>query len=148
MGDRLIPYIERCRAELMAMLRHTNAELWSELSCQSKKKQCLALSRQPEVCSGITHQLLDVAGFGPGSLVQRKSDLQVCAVSFVQVMLDGDCLPMNVWLYGTLDLARREPSAKAPAAEYLGRMEDFVSMSTGINIIPAELFDLLSSIEG
>ncbi len=97
-----------------------------------------ALFAHPEVSTGIAYHLLSQAGFGSDAMVQHRITRKIFCVAHSMLSLGPDHRPVQVLLYGS---EQGLPQEESPVL--LGRLEDFVSMQTGLNILPRDLFDLV-----
>lgn len=123
------------------MVKHKDPESWSRISKLKLGEQVTALFELPIVSSGIAYHLLSQAGFGAGAMVQHRLTKHIYTLEHTMITLDENRYPVHVTLYGNDESLNgmREPLN-------IGRLEDFVSMQTGLNILPGDLFELIPNL--
>lgn len=133
-------YVAKCRSELLALIKHVDEAGWTRISSCPVDEQIVLISNHPEVRAGIAHHLLSQAGFDPGSIIQHRSTREMFHLSYPIISLDSEGIPVHVVMYG------RTVGKETMSPGYLGRLEEFVSTSSGIHIVPAQLFKLIPNL--
>ena len=129
-------YVKKVRRELLAVLKHFDAMAWEAICKLDESEQVAAISKHPAIRECISYHLLSQAGFGPESYVEHRRTRSVYIVSYAIISTDPEGNPFHVVLYGKPESA---PVTSSPGV--IGRLEEFVSMTTGLNVLPGDLFN-------
>lgn len=131
----LTVYVKKIRTELLAMLRYVDPDSWAAIASKNKNEQLKAIVEHPRIRECISYHLLSQAGFGMGAHVQHRLTRDVYLVAYAIVSPDPDGNPFHVVLYGS-----RQHAPESTSPGLIGRLEEFVAMSTGLNVLPGDLF--------
>lgn len=138
--NMLRAYITKNRPELLAMIKHVDKAGWARISALPAHEQIDLISIHPEVRAGVAHHLLSQAGFDSGSIIQHRITRGLFHLNYPIISLDSDGVPVHAVLYG------RPVSNNTASPGYLGRLEEFVSTSSGVHLVPAQIFHLIPKI--
>lgn len=133
-------YISRCRPELLALIKNLDEPAWQQIIALPVDEQIERIAAHREVKAGIAHHVLSQAGFEPGSVIQHRMTRNLYHLSYPIISMDSEGVPVHVVMYG------REVDKESMSPRYLGRLEDFVSTSTGKHVVPTILLDLIPKI--
>lgn len=128
--------VKRLKTELLALLSEDPEGL--ELAKNLPRDELVPfLLARPQIMQGISFRILDEAGFGERSYLQRSRDGVVFRLIRCQVTFDERGLPLTVGLIGVQD------GMDEKKAGHIGRIEEFTSMETGLQLLGSELLELL-----
>ncbi|NWC83822.1 hypothetical protein HX798_26575 [Pseudomonas putida] len=139
MGDeamgRLWKYVKRLRSEILSLMRAHSPDAWEEAQGLTGDVLVDFLVKQPLVRHGICYHILGDAGYRECCYVQRLRDGESFILKRCLIQFDEAGNPLIITLTGV-------KTADEPAVR-IGKIEDFVSMETGYQILPSLIFDLL-----
>lgn len=130
-------YVARVRSELLALLRSVDPDGWEQAKNLSRDDVVSFLVSRPHIMQGISYQILGEAGFGEGAYLQNSRDGEVYRLIRCQVSFDERGLPLTVGLIGVKN------GLDNIHANFIGRIDEFTSMETGLQILGSEILDLL-----
>lgn len=132
---RLWKYVKRLRSEIMSLMKVHSPSAWEEAQALKGDALINFLADQPLVRHGICYHILGDAGFREGCYVQKLHGGDVFILKRCNIQFDEIGNPLLISLMGVRD------ESETPAI--IGRIEEFVSMETGYQILPSLIFDML-----
>jgi len=128
--------VKRMKTELLALLDDDPVSLEHAKNLSRAELVPFLLAR-PKVMQAISFRFLTEAGFGEGHYLQRSRDGLIFRLIRCQVTFDERGLPLTVGLIGVQD------GLDEKKAGHIGRIEEFTSMETGLQLLGSELLELL-----
>jgi hypothetical protein len=135
--EKVMAYVARVRSELLALLRSVDPDGWEHAKNLSREDVVSFLVSRPHIMQGISYQILGEAGFGEGAYLQNSRDGEVYRLIRCQVSFDERGLPLTVGLIGVKN------GLDNSHANFIGRIDEFTSMETGLQILGSEILDLV-----
>lgn len=132
---RLWVYVKRLRSEILSLLKVHSSDAWEE--AQSLRGDALVdfLVRQPIVRHGICYHILGDAGYRENCYVQRLRDGEAFILKRCLIQFDEVGNPLIITLTGVKN--------EGDSVARIGKIEEFISMETGYQILPSLIFDML-----
>ncbi len=132
---RLWKYVKRLRSEIMSLMRVHSPLAWEEAQSLAGDELISFLAEQPLVRHGICYHILGDAGFREGCHVQRLHGGEVFILKRCVIQFDDTGNPLIITLTGVKEEAENPVN--------IGRIEEFVSMESGLMILPSLIFEML-----
>lgn len=132
---RLWNYVKRLRSEIMSLMKTHSIDAWDEAQNLKGDELIDFLTNQPLVRHGICFHILGDAGFRENCYVQRLRDGEQFILSRCLIQFDEIGNPLIITLTGVKN--------ETDHAERIGKIEEFVSMETGYQILPSMIFEML-----
>lgn len=132
---RLWKYVKRLRSEIMSLMKVHSPDAWEEAQSLKGDELVDFLIRQPLVRHGICYHILGDAGYREDCYVQRLRDGEAFILKRCLIQFDEIGNPLIITLTGVKN--------EGETAERIGKIEEFISMETGYQILPSLIFDML-----
>lgn len=132
---RLWKYVKRLRSEIMSLMRVHSPLAWEHAQGLKDDDLVNFLTEQPVVRHGICYHILGDAGYREGCYVQKLHGGEVYILKRCNIQFDEIGNPLLISLTGVKD--------ENDTPVIIGRIEEFVSMETGYQILPSLIFDML-----
>lgn len=132
---RLWNYVKRLRSEILSLMKVHSPDAWESAKLLKGDKLVDFLVQQPLVRHGICYHILGDAGYREDCYVQRLRDGEQFILKRCLIQFDEIGNPLIITLTGVKN--------EGDQVVRIGKIEEFISMETGYQILPSLIFDLL-----